>query len=158
MWHTRRGTASPRGSSTTRYPTYGRPGVQLVPSCQRSLLTHSNTWSHESLQDCILFFRSLYSAPGQFANPGNAIAPFPVGANSKSAGPRVDHYLLLSSKPNSHLGTQRVFIPYLYCVSPSRFTRLIYARFKPLIDPLLLKEQAGFRYEWSTVIQVNLLK
>ena len=35
--------------------------------------------------------------------------------------------------------------------------RLIYARVEPLIDPLLLKEQDGFRRGKSTVDQVVLL-
>ena len=45
----------------------------------------------------------------------------------------------------------------LLCVSYKIFERLIYAHVKPLIDPLLPKEQAGFRRRKSTVDQVVLL-
>ena len=45
----------------------------------------------------------------------------------------------------------------LFCVPYKIFERLIYARVEPLIDPLLPKEQAGFRRGKSTVDQVVLL-
>ena len=45
----------------------------------------------------------------------------------------------------------------LLCVPYKILERLIYARVEPLIDPLLPKEQAGFRREKSTVDQVFLL-
>ena len=45
----------------------------------------------------------------------------------------------------------------LLCVPYKILERLIYARVKPLIDPLLPKEQAGFRRGKSTVDQVVLL-
>ena len=45
----------------------------------------------------------------------------------------------------------------LLCVPYKILERLIYARVKPLIDPLLPKKQAGFRREKSTVDQVVLL-
>ena len=45
----------------------------------------------------------------------------------------------------------------LLCVPYKIFERLIYARVKPLIDPLLPREQAGFRRGRSTVDQVTLL-
>ena len=45
----------------------------------------------------------------------------------------------------------------LLCVPYKIIERLIYARVEPLIDPLLPKEQAGFRRGKSTVDQVVLL-
>ena len=45
----------------------------------------------------------------------------------------------------------------LLCVSYKILEKLIYARVEPLIDPLLPKEQAGFRRGKSTVDQVVLL-
>ena len=45
----------------------------------------------------------------------------------------------------------------LLCVPYKILERLIYARVEPLIDPLLPKEQAGFRHRKSTVDQVVLL-
>ena len=45
----------------------------------------------------------------------------------------------------------------LLCVPYKILERLIYARVEPLIDPLLLKEQAGFLRGKSTVDQVVLL-
>ena len=45
----------------------------------------------------------------------------------------------------------------LFCVPYKILERLIYARIEPSIDPLLLKEQAGFRRGKSTVDQVVLL-
>ena len=45
----------------------------------------------------------------------------------------------------------------LLCVPYKILERLIYARVVPLIDPLLPKEQAGFRHGKSTVDQVVLL-
>ena len=45
----------------------------------------------------------------------------------------------------------------LLCVPYKILERLIYARVEPLVDPLLPKEQAGFRRGKSTVDQVVLL-
>ena len=45
----------------------------------------------------------------------------------------------------------------LLCVPYKIIERLIYARVDPLVNPLLTKEQAGFRREKSTVDQVVLL-
>ena len=45
----------------------------------------------------------------------------------------------------------------LLCVPYKILERLIYARVEPLIDPLLPKEQAGFRLGKSTVDQIVLL-
>jgi len=54
--HTRRGTASPRGLSTSSCPTYGRSQhlmeiVTLVPLSQRGFLTPSATWRQENPWD-----------------------------------------------------------------------------------------------------------
>ena len=49
-------------------------------------------------------------------------------------------------KPAKPVGDPKSYRPiYLFCVPYKIFERLIYARIKPLIDPLLPKEQAGFR-------------
>ena len=53
--------------------------------------------------------------------------------------------------PNSYRPISLVCVPYKI------LERLIYARVKPLIDPLLPKQQAGFRRGKSTVDQVVLL-
>ena len=51
-------------------------------------------------------------------------------------------------KPGKPVGDPKSYRPIsLLCVSYKILERLIYARVKPLIDPLLSKEQAGFRRE-----------
>ena len=62
------------------------------------------------------------------------------------------------SKPIKPVGDLKSYRPIsLLCVSYMIFERLIYARVEPLIDPLLPKEQAGFRRGKSIVDQVVLL-
>ena len=61
-------------------------------------------------------------------------------------------------KPGKPVGDPKSYRPIsLLCVSYKILERLIYARIEPLIDPLLPKEQAGFRCGKSTVDQVVLL-
>ena len=61
-------------------------------------------------------------------------------------------------KPTKPVGDPKSYRPIsLLCVSYKILERLIYARIDPLIDPLLSKEQAGFRRGKSTVDQVVLL-
>ena len=61
-------------------------------------------------------------------------------------------------KPTKPVGDPKSYRPIsLLCVPYKILERLIYARVEPLIDPLLLKEQAGFRRGKSTVDQVVLL-
>ena len=61
-------------------------------------------------------------------------------------------------KPGKPVGDPKSYRPIsLLCVPYKIFERLIYARVEPLIDPLLPKEQAGFRRGKSTVDQVVLL-
>ena len=61
-------------------------------------------------------------------------------------------------KPGKPVGDPKSYRPIsLLCVPYKILERLIYARVEPLIDPLLPKEQAGFRREKSTVDQVVLL-
>ena len=62
------------------------------------------------------------------------------------------------SKPEKPVGDPKSYrpIPLLF-VAYKILERLIYARVEPLIDPLLPKEQAGFRCGKSTVDQVVLL-
>ena len=61
-------------------------------------------------------------------------------------------------KPGKPVGDPKSYRPIsLLCVPYKILERLIYARVEPLIDPLLPKEQAGFRRGKSTVDQVVLL-
>ena len=61
-------------------------------------------------------------------------------------------------KPGKPVGDPKSYRPIsLLCVPYKILERLIYARVKPLIDPLLPKEQAEFRCGKSTVDQVVLL-
>ena len=61
-------------------------------------------------------------------------------------------------KPTKPVGDPKSYQPIsLLCVSYKVLERLIYARVEPLIDPLLSKQQAGFRRGKSTVDQVVLL-
>ena len=61
-------------------------------------------------------------------------------------------------KPGKPVGKPKSYRPIsLLCVPYKILERLIYARVEPLIDPLLPKEQAGFRHGKSTVDQVVLL-
>ena len=61
-------------------------------------------------------------------------------------------------KPTKPVGDPKSYRPIsLLCVPYKILERLIYARVEPLIDPLLPKEQAGFRRGKSTVDQVVML-
>ena len=61
-------------------------------------------------------------------------------------------------KPGKPVGDPKCYRSIsLLCVPYKILERLIYARVEPLIDPLLPKEQAGFRRGKSTVDQVVLL-
>ena len=61
-------------------------------------------------------------------------------------------------KPSKPVEDPRSYRPIsLLCVPYKILERLIYARVEPLIDPLLPREQAGFRRGRSTVDQVTLL-
>ena len=61
-------------------------------------------------------------------------------------------------KPGKPVGDPKSYrLISLLCVPYKILERLIYARVEPLIDPLLPKEQAGFRRGKSTVDQVVLL-
>ena len=61
-------------------------------------------------------------------------------------------------KPGKPVGDPKSYRPIsLLCVPYKIIERLIYARVEPLINPLLPKEQAGFRHGKSTVDQVVLL-
>ena len=66
--------------------------------------------------------------------------------------------LLVVAKPAKPVGDLKSYRPiFLLCVPYKILERLIYARVEPSIDPLLPKEQAGFRRGKSTVDQVVLL-
>ena len=61
-------------------------------------------------------------------------------------------------KPAKPVGDPKSYRPIsLLCVPYKILERLIYARVEPLIDPLLPKEQAGFRRGKLTVDQIVLL-
>ena len=67
-------------------------------------------------------------------------------------------FLVAIPKPTKPVGDPKSYQPIsLLCVPYKILERLIYARIEPLIDPLLPKEQAGFRRGKSTVDQVVLL-
>ena len=66
--------------------------------------------------------------------------------------------MVVIPKPGKPMGDPKSYRPIsLLCVPYKILERLIYARVEPLIDPLLPKEQAGFRHGKSTVDQVVLL-
>ena len=66
--------------------------------------------------------------------------------------------MVANLKPAKPVGDPKSYRPIpLLCVPYKILERLIYARVEPLIDPLLPKEQAGFRRGISTVDQVVLL-
>ena len=83
----------------------------------------------------------------------------PVYANSKFPRSGKEHLWLWSQNQQSLWGTNpKSYRPIsLLCVPYKILEKLIYARVEPLIDPLLPKEQAGFRHGKSTVDQVVLL-
>ena len=60
-------------------------------------------------------------------------------------------------KTNEYRGGRNYLPISVLCVPYKILERLIYARVEPLVDPLLPKEQAGFRRGKSTVDQVVLL-
>ena len=61
-------------------------------------------------------------------------------------------------KPGKPLDDPKSYRPIsLLCVAFKILERLIYARIEPIIDPLLPREQAGFRHGKSTVDQVTLM-
>ena len=61
-------------------------------------------------------------------------------------------------KPNNPLGNRKSYRPIsLLCVCFKILERLIYARTNPIIDPLLLRDQSGFRPGRLIVDQVTLL-
>ena len=84
----------------------------------------------------------------------------PVCADSKFPRSGEERLWSRSQNQQSPWGTQRAIDRYLCSVSPTRsylHERLIYTRIEPLINPLLAREQAGFRRGKSTVDQVVLL-
>ena len=67
-------------------------------------------------------------------------------------------FMVVIPKPAKPVGDPKSYRPIsLLCVPYKILERLIYAHVEPLIDPLLPKEQAGFRRGKSTVDQVVLL-
>jgi len=67
------GAASPRGTSTSSCPTYGKSKhlnvtVSLIPLGRSTLLLPSGAWSQESLRDSIPSSRRLYFTPGRLSN------------------------------------------------------------------------------------------
>ena len=61
-------------------------------------------------------------------------------------------------KPEKPLGDPKSYRPIsLLCVPFKVLERLIYAGVNPIINPLLPREQAGFRHGRSTADQVTLL-
>ena len=67
-------------------------------------------------------------------------------------------FVVAIPKPTKPVGDPKSYRPIsLLCVLYKILERLIYACIEPLIDPLIPKEQAGFRCRKSTVVQVVLL-
>ena len=67
-------------------------------------------------------------------------------------------FVVAIPKPTKSVGYPKSYrLISLLCVPYKILERLIYARVEPLIDPLLPKEQAGFRRGKSTLDQVVLL-
>ena len=63
--------------------------------------------------------------------------------------------MVANPKPGKPVGDPKSYRPIsLHCILYKILERLIYARVEPLINPLLTKEQAGFRRGKSTVDQV----
>ena len=61
-------------------------------------------------------------------------------------------------KPTKPMGVPKSYQPIsLLCVPYKILEKIIYARVEPLIDPLLPKEQVGFRRGKSAIDQVVLL-
>ena len=74
--------------------------------------------------------------------------------------PKVWRRTLVVANPKSEkpLGDPKSYLPIsLLCVPFKILERLIYARVETINDPLLPKEQAGFRHGRSAVDQVTLL-
>jgi len=66
--------------------------------------------------------------------------------------------ILAIPKPEKSQGDPKSYRPIsLLCVPFKILERLIYARVKPIIEPLLPQEQAGFRHGSSAADQVTLL-
>jgi len=64
----------------------------------------------------------------------------------------------IPKQPEKPLGDAKSYRPIsLLCVPFNIVERLIYARVKTIIDPLLPQEQAGFRHKRSAIDQVTLL-
>ena len=61
-------------------------------------------------------------------------------------------------KPNKAVEDLKSYSPIsLLCVPYKILERLIYTHVEPIVDPLIPREQAGFRRGWSTVDQAVLL-
>ena len=82
----------------------------------------------------------------------------PVCADSKFPRSGEERLWSRSQNQQSPLGDPKSYRPIsLLCISYKILERLIYARVEPLINPLVPKEQAGFRRGKLTVDQVVLL-
>ena len=108
--------------------------------------------SEAGRDNCLPF---LIASP--FSSPGCVTSFLPVCADSKFPRSGEERLWLRSQNQESPWGTKELRPISLLCVSYKILERLIYARVEPLIDPLLPKEQAGFRRGKSTVDQVVLL-
>ena len=89
-------------------------------------------------------------------SPGYVTSSLPVCANLKFLRSGEERLWSRSQNQQARGGPKELSTDISALCPYKILERLIYARVEPLIDPLLLKEQAGFRREKSTVDQVVL--
>ena len=161
-----------------KYETVDRNSSRLV--CKEM----SDLWratTPDAVNICDTFSQREFAAALQHLKPGKAPGPDSIcpelilhaGAALKSylrdflfsclrrlKIPKIWRRALVVTirKPTKPVGDPTSYSPIpLLCVPYKILKRLIYARVEPLIDPLLPKEQAGFRRGKSTIDQVVLL-
>jgi len=153
------GIVSPPGWSTRSCPTYGksqhvRVTVSLNPLGRRSLLLPSDAWSQESLQDWDSIFPKFILHTE--SDLKSWFCDFLSSCMHQLKIPKIWRRALIVAipKPDKLLVDRPIS---LLCVPFKILERLIYACVDPTMDPLLPREQGGFRHGRSAVDQVTLL-